>query len=62
MLSRLSDLFCSTGLVIEPFYVKYCSVLPQYYKINLLIGINFLSKKNMFLDPFFMQFYATKKF
>ena len=33
----------------------------QHYKIDLLIEITILWKKNIFLDPFFMQFYATKK-
>ena len=31
--------------VIDTFYVKYFSVLKQYYKIQLLIEITFLSKK-----------------
>ena len=43
------------------FHVKYCSVLTQYYNINLLIGITFLSKKiYIFLDPFFMHCVRAK--
>ena len=50
-LSRLRGKFCSTALVKDIFYSKYCSVLTQYYKIDLLI-----------FRSFFMQFYATKNF
>ena len=41
-LSRLRGQFSSTELIIDS--VKYCSVLTQYYKIDPLIGITFLSK------------------
>ena len=34
----------------------------QYYRIYLKIAITFLSKKVLFLDPFFLQFYATINF
>ena len=51
----------STASVIDTFYVKYCSVLTQYYKINLLIEITFLVKKyNIFLDPFLCYFMLPK--
>ena len=40
-LSRLRRKFYSTALVLDTFYVKYCSVLTQYYKIE----ITFLSKR-----------------
>ena len=40
----------------EAFYVKYCSVLTQYYKIDLLIEITL----NYIFRSFFMQFYASK--
>ena len=57
-LSRLRGQFCSTALVIDTFYVKLCSVLTQNYNIDFLIGITFLSKKNISIS--FIQFYATK--
>ena len=44
--------FSSTALVIDTFYVKYCSLLTQYYKIDPLIE-TFLCKKKIFLDPLF---------
>ena len=47
-LSRLRGQFCSTALVIDT-YVKYCSVLTQYYTIDLI------ENKIYILDPFFMQ-------
>ena len=43
-----------TDLVIDTFYVKYCSVLTQYSK-------TFLCKKYI-SRSFFMQFYASKDF
>ena len=39
--------FSSTALVIDAFYVKYWSVLIS-------------TRKSIFLDPLFVQFYATK--
>ena len=60
LLSHLPGFYNKTGflntyplsLVIDTFYaafyVKYCSVLTQYYKIDLLIEITFLSKKIYF--------------
>ena len=45
---RLRGQFCSTELVIDTFYVKYYSVLTQYYKIDLLIEKTLLSKKNIY--------------
>ena len=36
---------------------KKCLLLTQNYKIDLLIKITFLNKKNIFLDPFFIKFY-----
>ena len=52
--------FCSTALVIDTFLCQILFCTNAYYKINLLIEITFLSKKNIFLNPFFMQFYTTK--
>ena len=48
-LSRLRGQFCSTALVIDTLYVKYCSVLTQYYKIDHLIEITFFSKKEIYM-------------
>ena len=56
-LSRLRGKFCSTALVIDTFYVKYCSVLMQYDKFDLLIEITFLNKKNIYISRSF--FYAV---
>ena len=52
-LSQLRGQFCSTALVIDTFYFKYCSVLTLYYKIDLLIEITFLSNKNNYISRFF---------
>ena len=48
----------STALAI----CQYCSVLKRYYKIYLKIAINFLSKKNIFLDPFLCNFVRSNLF
>ena len=61
-LCRLRGQFCSTELVIDTFYRKYCSALTQYYKIDLLIEITFLSNKRYLSISFFIQFYATNNF
>ena len=61
-LSRLRGQFCSTALVIDTFYIKYCSVLllTHYYKINLLIEITFFRKKNIYLQIFVCNFMRPK--
>ena len=43
---------------MDTFYVKYCSVLTQYYNIELLIGITFLSKKKYIVYISRSFFYA----
>ena len=60
-LFQLRDQFCSSALVIDTFYVKYCSILTHYYKIDLLIKITFLSKRNIFLDSFFYAILCDRK-
>ena len=62
-LSRLQGQCCSTArLVIDPFYVKYCAVLTQYYKIDLLIGINFFSEKKYIFSSFLSNFMRPKTY
>ena len=51
-LSRLRGQFCCTTFVIDT-----CFELTQYYKIDLLIEITFLSKKKIKKN---MLFYSTK--
>ena len=63
-LSRLRGKFCrTTALVIDTFYVKYCSVLMQYHKIDLLIDKSkdkVKVKEKIFLDPFLSNFMRPK--
>ena len=56
--------FSSTAIVIDTFYEKYCSVPTQYamYKNDLKIAITCLSKKIIFLDPFFYAILYDQKF
>ena len=52
-----------TALVIGQFYVKYCSLLAQCSK-DYFFGIIFLMKEKpyyIFLDPFFVKYYAAIK-
>ena len=49
--------FSSTALVIDTFYLKYCSLLVQHQKFDLKFGIIFLSK---YKNCIFMTFHATK--
>ena len=51
---------CSTALVIHTFNVKYCSVLTQYHKIDRLIEMNFLSKKNIPRSFFLCNYMLSK--
>ena len=58
---RKHDWFRSFFLEKSTNFIKYCSVLTQYYKIYFKIDITFLIKKNIYISrSYFMQFYATK--
>ena len=46
-LSRLRDQFCSTALVQSNIWHKKCTLLAQYYKIDLLIEIE-IDRDNFF--------------
>ena len=62
-ISQFLGQFSITTLVKKTYYVKYCSVLTQYCKIDLKIAKTFKSKK-IYISRFFffIQFYATKNF
>ena len=49
-LSRFSGKFSSSELVKDTFYIKYFSVLTQYYRIDLKITITFFSKQNKYIS------------
>ena len=50
--------FSNTGLVLDTFYVKYCSVIAKYYKIDHNLALSFLSEyKNCITSSYL---YANK--
>ena len=53
-LSRFRGQLSSTALVINTIYVKYCSVLTQYYTIDPNIAITFSSKKKNYIFVLFL--------
>ena len=58
--SRFTNFFYRLWFPLKRL-VKYCSVLTQCYKIDLLIEITFLSKKIIiFLHPFLCNFIRPK--
>ena len=65
-LLRFWGKFSNTTLVIDTFYVKWCSVLTQYVLENWSQNRNdFLKFTNKYIFRsflFFIKFYATKNF